>query len=84
MSITQDQMEVKITRLCCVCHNPFQPEDESQVLCLGCEELGIRCGCVMPWQSCAVCRAMEALAKGEAALIFDGAWFGYVAEEACL
>jgi hypothetical protein len=59
-SIIQDQTEVK-TRECCVCHESFQPEDESQVLCPGCEELGIRCGCVMPWQSCAICQTQAAL-----------------------
>lgn len=62
--VSQEEQEVKPIRMCCVCYESFTPEDESQVLCPGCEELGIRCGCVMPWQSCAVCRAVAALEGG--------------------
>jgi hypothetical protein len=45
-------------RACCVCGDPFAPGDETQVLCPGCEALGTRCGCVMPWQSCEICEAV--------------------------
>jgi len=68
--VAQDEAEVKLelpTRYCCICGDPFVPDDEAQVLCPGCETLGIRCGCVMPWQSCAVCEATEALVRGRAA-----------------
>ena len=48
-------------RACCICGDPFMPDDETQVLCPGCEALGIRCGCVMPWQSCSICKAVARL-----------------------
>jgi len=84
-SITQEEQEVKITRTCCICHQPFEIDEEvdkAQVLCSGCEKLGIRCGCVMPWQNCAICRAAKAL---ESDYIFgdpiDTSWYGYRLEE---
>jgi len=84
--VSQEEQEVK-TRECCVCHEFFEvdPEvDAAQVLCPGCEELGIRCGCIMPWQSCAICRAVEALGKGEPNPVLDLSWFGYKSEEVYL
>jgi len=62
--VAQEAVEVKpelAERVCCVCGDPFMPDDETQVLCPGCEELGIRCGCVMPWQSCSICEAVARL-----------------------
>jgi hypothetical protein len=72
--VTQETRKVKLklvaTRACCVCSDPFASDDEAQVLCPGCEALGIRCGCVMPWQSCAICEAVTRLASGSDELPF--------------
>jgi len=71
--VAQEPVEVKLElaeRTCCVCGDPFAPDDEAQVLCPGCEELGIRCGCVMPWQSCAVCEATARVMNGDGELPF--------------
>ena len=63
--VAQIEAEVKpeqfVERHCCTCGDLFMPDDETQVLCPGCEALGIRCGCVMPWQSCSICKAVARL-----------------------
>lgn len=74
--VAQVATEVKselALRYCCVCNDLFAPDDEMQVLCPACEVLGIRCGCVMPWQSCAICKATEALTNNPA---LDLSWWG--------
>lgn len=73
--VAQESVEVKLevvtVRQCCICGDPFAlGDDELQVLCPGCEELGIRCGCVMPWQSCAICEAVARLANDSDELPF--------------
>lgn len=90
MSIAQVSEDVKTeitfhqTRQCCICRRPFAPDDdELQVTCDGCHAAGFRCGCVMPWQSCAICRATEQLVHGELDHALDLSWWGHDPKEVC-